>query len=105
MRPSFPLAPHSVKLASCRLCPLMLQPTPLYGGNADFLESLYEQYLRDPGSVDTHWRAYFERLAPPQAAERAHGPIQAESAQRAQAPRLAGAPAGAPAAAAAAGGN
>src|SRR6201997_5171497 len=41
----------------------MLQPTPLYGGNADFLEGLYEQYLRDPGSVDARWRAYFERMA------------------------------------------
>ena len=29
----------------------MLEPTALYGGNADFLDALYEQYLRDPGSV------------------------------------------------------
>jgi 2-oxoglutarate dehydrogenase E1 component len=73
----------------------MLQPTPLYGGNADFLESLYELYLRDPGSVDSQWRAYFERMAPPQAGERPHGPIQAEIAKRAQAPRV-GPPANAP---------
>ena len=65
----------------------MLQPTPLYGGNADFLESLYEQYLRDPASLDAHWRAYFERMAPPQAGERPHGPIQAEIAERARAPK------------------
>src|SRR5215467_2057880 len=65
----------------------MLQPTPLYGGNADFLEGLYEQYLRDPASLDAHWRAYFERMAPPQAGERSHGPIQAEIAERARAPR------------------
>ena len=43
----------------------MLEPTPLYGGNADFLEGLYEQYLRDPASVDARWRGYFERMAPP----------------------------------------
>ena len=40
----------------------MLEPTPLYGGNATFLESLYAQYLSDPVSVPAHWRAYFERL-------------------------------------------
>src|SRR5262245_1093923 len=68
----------------------MLEPTPLYGGNADFLEELYEQYLRDPASLDAHWRAYFERLAPPKAGERAHGPIQAEIAARAHTPRMAG---------------
>jgi 2-oxoglutarate dehydrogenase E1 component len=65
----------------------MLEPTPLYGGNADFLEALYEQYLRDPTSVDARWRGYFERLGPPAAGERAHGPIQAEIAERARAPR------------------
>ena len=65
----------------------MLEPTPLYGGNADFLESLYEQYLRDPASVDERWRGYFERMAPPVAGERPHGPIQAEIAERARTPR------------------
>src|SRR5579864_4345940 len=65
----------------------MLEPTPLYGGNADFLESLYEQYLRDPASLDAHWRAYFERMAPPKAGERSPGPIQAEIVARARSPR------------------
>jgi len=65
----------------------MLEPTPLYGGNADFLESLYEQYLRDPASVDDRWRGYFERIGPPVAGERPHGPIQSEIAERARTPR------------------
>ena len=65
----------------------MLEPTPLYGGNADFLDALYEQYLRDPASVEERWRTYFERLAPPAAGERSHGPIQAGIAARAQEPR------------------
>jgi len=43
----------------------MLEPTPLYGGNADFLEALYEQYRRDPSSVEEQWRRYFAQLAPP----------------------------------------
>src|SRR3981081_550417 len=60
----------------------MLEPTPLYGGNADFLDALYEQYLRDPASVDERWRTYFDRLAPPRAGERPHGPVQAGIAER-----------------------
>ena len=66
----------------------MLEPTPLYGGNADFLDALYEQYLRDPASVESRWREYFAQLAPP-ADERAHGPLRAEIAQRAAAGRVA----------------
>ncbi len=66
----------------------MLEPTPLYGGNADFLEGLYEQYLRDPGSVDPRWRSYFQRMAPPASGERPHGPVQAGIAERARSPRL-----------------
>src|SRR5438132_6500481 len=63
----------------------MLEPTPLYGGNAEFLDALYEQYLRDPASVEERWRTYFTQLAPAEAAgaERAHSPIRAEIAQRA----------------------
>jgi 2-oxoglutarate dehydrogenase E1 component len=70
----------------------MLEPTPLYGGNADFLDALYEQYLRDPASVEERWRTYFERLAPPASGERPHGPVQAGIAARAQQPRAAAPP-------------
>jgi len=55
----------------------MLEPTPLYGGNADFLESLYEQYLRDPTSVAPQWRQYFARLG----AARTEGTAPRVSAQ------------------------
>ncbi|MCB1559974.1 MAG: 2-oxoglutarate dehydrogenase E1 component [Xanthomonadales bacterium] len=34
----------------------------VYAGNADFLDSLYQQFLRDPLSVDEKWRAFFESL-------------------------------------------
>jgi 2-oxoglutarate dehydrogenase E1 component len=64
----------------------MLEPTPLYGGNADYLDTLYEQYLRDPASVAERWRSYFAQLSPP-AQERAHGPIREALAQRAREPR------------------
>jgi len=62
----------------------MLEPTPLYGGNAEYLDALYEQYLRDPASVEERWRSYFAQLAAG-AAERAHGPIRTAIAQRASA--------------------
>jgi 2-oxoglutarate dehydrogenase E1 component len=60
----------------------MLEPTPLYGGNAEFLDELYEQYLRDPGSVEERWRSYFAQLGSP-SGERAHAPLRAAIAQRA----------------------
>jgi 2-oxoglutarate dehydrogenase E1 component len=64
----------------------MLEPTPLYGGNADFLDALYERYLRDPGSVEEPWRSYFAQLAAG-APEQAHGPIREAIAARAAAGR------------------
>ncbi|MFN3963983.1 MAG: 2-oxoglutarate dehydrogenase E1 component [Silanimonas lenta] len=36
------------------------QSSQLSGGNAAFVEDLYEQYLRDPASVDPKWKAYFD---------------------------------------------
>ena len=45
---------------------MSLEPTPLYGGNADFLDTLYEQYQRDPASVAARWRALFDGFGPPQ---------------------------------------
>ena len=66
----------------------MLEPTPPYGGNAEFLDSLYEQYLRDPASVELQWREYFDRIAPSAGSDRAHGPIRASLAERARQPRV-----------------
>jgi 2-oxoglutarate dehydrogenase E1 component len=64
----------------------MLEPTPLYGGNADFLDALYEQYLRDPAGVGAPWREYFAKLGPA-AIETAHAPVRAAIAERASAGR------------------
>jgi 2-oxoglutarate dehydrogenase E1 component len=36
--------------------------TPLYGGNADFVEDLYEQFLKDPAAVEPGWARYFAGL-------------------------------------------
>ena len=34
----------------------------LFGGNAPYVEELYEAYLGNPGSVPDNWRAYFDNL-------------------------------------------
>jgi len=40
-----------------------LQSTSLLaGGNAAWLEQQYENYLRDPNSVEPAWREYFDKL-------------------------------------------
>ena len=38
---------------------VMQESSPLFGGNNVFVEALYEDYLRDPGSVPAEWREYF----------------------------------------------
>jgi len=34
----------------------------LFGGNAPYVEELYEAYLNNPGSVPDNWRAYFDNM-------------------------------------------
>ena len=34
----------------------------LFGGNAPYVEELYEAYLDNPGSVPDNWRSYFDAL-------------------------------------------
>ena len=36
--------------------------TYLFGGNAPYVEELYENYLENPGSVPETWRVYFDAL-------------------------------------------
>ncbi len=50
----------------------------LSGGNAAFIEALYEQYLEDPALVSEEWRRYFDQLqqtAGAAARDVAHGPV------------------------------
>ncbi|AUH52350.1 2-oxoglutarate dehydrogenase E1 component [Chromobacterium sp. ATCC 53434] len=61
----------------------------LFGGNAPFIEELYEQYLADATAVPQEWRDYFDKLAQsPGAAERdvPHQPIQESFIQLAKKP-------------------
>ncbi|MFO7858473.1 MAG: 2-oxoglutarate dehydrogenase E1 component [Ectothiorhodospiraceae bacterium] len=60
-----------------------LRNSYLAGGNAAFIEDLYERYLADPSSVPEQWRAYFKGLEaaePRQAREVPHSQIRAEFA-------------------------
>src|SRR6187549_432117 len=72
----------------------LLASTPLSGGNAPYVEALYEQFLHDPQSVDAVWRDYFSKLQDSQkqggnGAEQIHSAVQAGIVQRAGKPRLA----------------
>jgi 2-oxoglutarate dehydrogenase E1 component len=70
-----------------------LATTALSGGNADFIEDLYEQFLKDPSAVNPTWAAYFGQLKG--AAEVAHGPIRERlSASMKLPPARGGAPGG-----------
>ena len=63
----------------------------LFGGNAPYVEELYESYLNNPGSVPDVWRAYFDNMqivpaadGSPQTRDVAHAPIVQSFAERAR---------------------
>src|SRR5882672_1740973 len=63
----------------------------LFGGNAPYVEEMYEQYLDNPGSVPDNWRAYFDALQHVPAVDGSdgrdvpHAPVVESFAQRAKA--------------------
>jgi 2-oxoglutarate dehydrogenase E1 component len=66
------------------------QTSQLAGGNAAFIEDLYEQYLVDPDSVPATWKTYFDGFKGREAGDVPHSAVMA----RVQAAARAGAPAG-----------
>src|SRR5262245_30949563 len=59
----------------------------LFGGNAPFIEELYEKYLVNPQSVPEEWRDYFDRMQNlPGASDKdvAHAPVVESFVQRAK---------------------
>ena len=62
----------------------------LFGGNAPFVEELYEQYLANPGAVPEQWREYFDDLQVVPGAtgegarDIAHAPVVESFVQRAK---------------------
>src|ERR1700684_3765078 len=65
--------------------PELLASTPLSGANATYVEALYEQYLKNPDSIDPAWRGYFDALPQATAPEQAHSAVIAGVAARPQA--------------------
>jgi 2-oxoglutarate dehydrogenase E1 component len=67
----------------------------LFGGNAPFIEDLYEKYLVNPQSIPEPWRDYFDRMQvlPGSATKDVpHAPVVESFVQRAKAGQLGGAP-------------
>ncbi|MGH8398707.1 MAG: 2-oxoglutarate dehydrogenase E1 subunit family protein, partial [Gammaproteobacteria bacterium] len=66
------------------------QTTPFSGGNADYVEALYEQYLANPASVTTAWAEYFRgfQAATSSSRELPRGPVELELLARAKAHRV-----------------
>ncbi len=62
----------------------------LFGGNAPYVEEMYEAYLDNPGSVPDNWRSYFDALQNVPATDGgdgrdvAHAPVVESFAQRAK---------------------
>ncbi|WP_295879975.1 2-oxoglutarate dehydrogenase E1 component [uncultured Thiohalocapsa sp.] len=74
------------------LLQLFRASSAFYGGNAAFIEDLYERYLKDPESIDLAWRRRFDAIHADAANEIPHGPVRenferlaSESRTRAQA--------------------
>ena len=68
-----------------------LQNSYLFGGNAPYVEELYESYLNNPQAVPDNWRAYFDQLqhlpatdGQTQTRDMPHAPIVESFAQRAR---------------------
>jgi len=63
----------------------------LFGGNAPYVEELYEAYLNNPGSVPDNWRSYFDAMQHVPAVDGsnkpdvAHASVIASFAERAKA--------------------
>ena len=62
----------------------------LFGGNAPYIEELYEAYLDNPASVPENWRTYFDAMqhmpvdGGRDRPDIAHGPVQAAFAEQAR---------------------
>jgi len=55
-----------------------LASSPLYGGNAAFIEDLFERFLVDPSSIPPDWSRRFQSLPPVNGADVSHRAIVGE---------------------------
>ena len=62
----------------------------LFGGNAPYVEEMYENYLANPGSVPDMWRDYFDALQNVAAVTPARKPVSRSSRLSAEVRRTTG---------------
>ena len=60
------------------------QSSQLNGGNATYVEDLYEQYLVSPDSVDPKWKAYFDGFKGREAGDVPHSAVIAQITEAAR---------------------
>lgn len=53
----------------------LVESSHLYGGNATFVEELYEQFLQNPLAVAEPWREFFNRMQTGELRDALHAPI------------------------------
>jgi 2-oxoglutarate dehydrogenase E1 component len=53
---------HAISVRMSQPTDILEQDSALSGANAAFLERMYEQYLHNPGSVESTWREKFDAL-------------------------------------------
>ncbi len=61
-----------------------LASTPMAGVSSGYVEAVYEDYIKNPDSVDESWRNYFRTLGAAAQSEVAHRPIRASFEQLAK---------------------
>ncbi|MCK9192558.1 MAG: 2-oxoglutarate dehydrogenase E1 component [Nevskia sp.] len=68
----------------------LIESSSIHGGNATYVEDLYEQFLENADAVDEPWRAYFRGIQGASVArEVGHAPIRARFEKLAREPRVA----------------
>lgn len=85
--PDNPLAPNAQGPVPAveSLIKQFAQTSHISGGNAAFVEDLYEQYLVDPDSVGPEWKAYFDGMKGREAGDIPHSAVMAGIRQAAKA--------------------
>ena len=66
------------------------QTSQLAGGNAAYIEDLYEQYLVDPDAVPAAWKTYFDGFKGREAGDVPHSAVMARVQAAARAPQSGG---------------
>jgi len=88
LRPPVPIASQPIKRPDPTIVDNLLkqfaQSSQLAGGNAAYIEDLYEQYLVSPDSIDPKWKTYFDGFQGRDAGDVPHSAVIAHIASAAR---------------------